>query len=347
LSGRSEVLNRRSALRTATLGLASVVGVLGVLDGCQTTTLSDAGAATQVVASGKPPRVVFIGDKPTDAFVTAIKNGADQAAKDFGLDYVFQSPNNTTFPELIQLIHAAIATRPAGMAINYYDKTFEEATSAALDAGISVVLYTNNRLERENTPSDPRIPQLAFVGQDESISGERLAHAFLPRIPTGTTVLYINPYPMFPTLTLRRDAVARVLEQAGFSVNTLNLDNTGDEGKYLTVIGPYLQAHPEVGAVITGGTSGANPTARYVADNRLSLPIATFDVGQTTSNYIQQGVIDMAVNQQPFLEGYLSVANLAMNLKYGFHPVNVNTGTDIVDRSNVDRILRLIAEGRG
>jgi simple sugar transport system substrate-binding protein len=146
---------------------------------------------------------------------------------------------------------------------------------------------------------------------------------------------------------LSAHALARVLEPAGHPLQTLNLDNSGDEGKYLTVIGPYLQAHPEVGAVISGGTSGANPTARYVADNRLKLPIATFDVGQTISNFIRQGMIDVAINQQPFLEGYLAVTNLALALKFGFQPVNVNTGTQLVDGSNVGRVLQLIAEGKG
>ena len=332
-------MGRRSALRAGSLAVAGLAGALGVLGACR--------SAPTPAGTGKAPRVVFISAKPSDSFVTAIKRGADFAAEEYGLDYVFQAPNSTTFPELIQVTLAAIAERPDGMAINYYDRTFEDSTTRALDAGIAVVLYTNNRFEGENAPSDPRIRELGFVGQDESTSGEKLARAFMPRIPAGAAVLYVNPYPMFPTLAMRRDSVARVLEPAGHSVQTLNLDNSGDEGKYLVVIGPYLQAHPEVGAVISGGTSGANPTAKYVADNKLSLPIATFDVGQTTSNYIRQGIIDVAINQQPFLEGYLAVANLALNLKYGLQPVNVNTGTQLVDKSNVERVLQLIAEGKG
>lgn len=335
-------VDRRSAIKTGSLAFIGMAGAIGLLEGCQAVPLAAGGTTTQ-----KAPRVVFISSKPSDSFVTAIKNGADQAAKDYGLDYVFQASNNTTFPELIQVTLAAIAARPDGIAINYFDKTFEDSTIKALDAGIAVVLYTNNRFEGENAPSDPRISQLAFVGQDESTSGVKLASAFLPHIADGAAVLYVNPYPMFPTLTLRRDAIARVLERAGHPVQTLNLDNSGDEGKYLSVIGPYLRAHPEVGAVISGGTSGANPTAKYVADNQLGLPIATFDVGQTTSNYIQQGVITVAINQQPFLEGYMAVSNLALHLKYGFEPVNVNTGTQIVDQSNVDRVLTLLAQGRG
>jgi len=341
-------VDRRSALRTGSLVLAGMAAALGLLEGCRSAALPGSVPATQAAAgNAKAPRVVFISTKPSDTFVTAIKNGADFAANEYGLDYVFQAPNNTTFPELVQVTLAAIAARPDGMAINYYDKTFEDSTSKALDAGIAVVLYTNNRFEGDNAPSDPRIPMLAFVGQDESTSGAKLAQAFLPHLPDGATVLYVNPYPMFPTLAMRRDGIARILEPAGHPVQTLNLDNSGDEGEYLSVIGPYLQAHPEVGAVVSGGTSGANPTAKYVADNYLSLPIATFDVGQTTSNYIQQGIITLAINQQPFLEGYFAVANLALNLKFGFQPVNVNTGTQFVDKSNVDLEMKLIAEGKG
>jgi len=171
-------LDRRSALKAGSLALMGLVGAVGLLDSCQVAPSASSPVSQVPGSGGKAPRVVFISGKPSDSFVTAIKNGADQAAKDYELDYVFQASNNTTFPELIQVTLAVIASRPDGMAINYYDKTFEDSTTKALDAGIAVVLYTNNRFEGENAPSDPRIPQLAFVGQDESASGEKLASDF-------------------------------------------------------------------------------------------------------------------------------------------------------------------------
>ncbi|MBV9323427.1 MAG: hypothetical protein JO352_06535 [Chloroflexi bacterium] len=149
-------------------------------------------------------------------------------------------------------------TDPMPVAAIYYDdKMFEDSTASPY-AGIAVVLYTNNRFEGQNAPSDLRIPMLAFVGQDEFTSGAKLAQAFLPHLPDGTTVLYVNPYPMFRTLAMGRDGIAQVLEPAGHPVQMLNLDSSGDEGEYLSVIGPYLQAHPEVGAVLSG-TSASNP----------------------------------------------------------------------------------------
>jgi ABC-type sugar transport system substrate-binding protein len=149
--------DRRSLLRA--VGLAGAIGTAALLDACQPfITPSSSGTGGQApVQGGKSPRVVFISAKPSDSFVTSIKNGADQAAMDYGLDYVFQSPSNNTFPEQIQVTLAAIASKPDGIAINYYGKPFEDSTSKALDAGITVVLYNNNQLEGENVPTDSRI----------------------------------------------------------------------------------------------------------------------------------------------------------------------------------------------
>jgi simple sugar transport system substrate-binding protein len=157
----------------------------------------------------------------------------------------------------------------------------------------------------------------------------------------------ITPFPQSYALKVRRDAVAHALDGAGLAHADLNMDNSGDEGKYLSVIGPYLAAHNDIGAVVGMGNPGSNPAAKYLSDNHLSFPIATFDVGPTTATYIQQGVVSLAINQQPFLQGYMSIVNLALALKFGFTPVNVNTGTSVVNRSNVDAVLRLIAQGKG
>ena len=79
---------------------------------------------------------------------------------------------------------------------------------------------------------------------------EILAAAFVPTSPPGTTVLLINPFPQSHALKVRRDAVAHALDGAGLAYADLNMDNSGDEGKYLSVIGPYLAAHNEIGAIV-------------------------------------------------------------------------------------------------
>src|SRR6267142_1311026 len=104
------------------------------------------------------PTIYVIAPSLTDPFWITEQNGANQAGQDFGVTVVFQAPaQDTGDAGMVPLVQAAIAAKPAGIAIDFTSKTMEAATVAALDAGIPVVLYNNNRFEGENAPSDKRI----------------------------------------------------------------------------------------------------------------------------------------------------------------------------------------------
>jgi len=320
-----------------------------VVSACQSTTPSPAASAGASSGGGSAsnPTVYIIAPSLTDPFWIAEKNGADQAAKDFGVNVVFQAPaQDTGDAGMEQLARAAVAAKPAGIAIDYTSKTMEAVTTVALDAGIKVVLYNNNRFEGDNAPSDARISSLAFVGQDESTSGVKLADAWIGTLKTpGCPVLVVNPFPTAFVLTLRANGVKQVLQEKGFKAE--DLAAKGDEQQNLSLIGAKLQQEPSICGIVGLGNPAANPAAKYVGDNKLSIPVATFDVGKEAADYIAAGSLTMAINQQPFLQSYFAVANLANQIKYGLQPVNVNTGTQIVTKDNIDQVKQVIAASRG
>jgi len=296
-------------------------------------------------AAGEPT-IYVIGPSLTDPFWITEQNGAKQAGHDFGVNVVFEAPaQDTGDAGMVPLVQGAIATKPAGIAIDYVSKTMEGVTSAALNAGIPVVLYNNDRFEGANAPNDKRIPGLAFVGQDESISGAILAKAWLPDLPPKPCkVLIVNPFPTAFVLTLRADGVKRVLDATHYPY--ADLAATGDEGQNLSLIGAALQADKGICGVVGLGDPAANPAGRYIGQNHLKIPVATFDVGAETAALIKNGWITMAINQQPFLQTYFAVANLANEIKYNLTPVNVNTGTSIVTDKNIDTVQACIKAGR-
>ena len=306
--------------------------------------LATGGAAS--IAAADEPTVYVIAPSLTDPFWITEQNGAKQAAHDFGVSVVFQAtPQDTGDAGMVPLIQAAIAAKPAGIAIDYVSKTMEAPTVAALNAGIPVVLYNNDRFEGENAPSDPRIRHLAFVGQDESISGEILAKAWLPSLPaTPCKVLIVNPFPTAFVLTLRADGVKRALDAAHYPHSDLTA--TADEGQNLSLISAALQADKGICGIVGLGNPAANPAAQYVGENNLKLPVATFDVGAEAAKRIKDGTLTMAINQQPFLQAYFAVANLVNEAKYSLTPVNVNTGTSIVTQKNIDTVIACIKAGR-
>jgi simple sugar transport system substrate-binding protein len=297
-------------------------------------------------AATNEPTVYVIAPSLTDSFWITEQNGAEQAGRDFGVNVVFQAtPQDTGDAGMVPLIQAAVAAKPAGIAIDYVSKTMEASTTAALNAGIPVVLYNNNRFEGDNAPSDKRILNLAFVGQNESVSGEILAKAWMPDLPSAPCkVLIVNPFPTAFVLTLRGDGVKRALDAAHYP--HADLSATGDEGQNLSLISAALQADKGVCGVVGLGNPAANPAAQYVGENNLKIPVATFDVGAEAAKRIKDGTLTMAINQQPFLQAYFAVANLANQAKYSLSPVDVNTGTSIVTSKNIDTIIACIRAGR-
>jgi simple sugar transport system substrate-binding protein len=75
----------------------------------------------------------------------------------------------------------------------------------------------------------------------------------------------------------------------------------------------------------------------------LNIPIGGFDLSQDILAAIKSGVINATVDQQPYIQGFQSVMNLALNLKYGITPSNINTSNRaLIDQTNVDQVVSLV-----
>ena len=295
------------------------------------------------------PKIYVVAPLVNNTFWQAVKNGAQQAAKDYGVNLVYAAPQTGQEQAMPPLINAAIASGAKGVAIDYSGKFMEQITKKALGRGLAVVLYNNNRFEKQSggATTDPAVTRLAYVGQDERFSGEVLAKAFGPLIKKKGTVLLVNPFPTAFVLSLRASGVSRGLKAQGFKTTVLPADTGGDEPKNQQIISSYLTAHPSTVAVVGLGGPGGNPAARAVKEKGLKIPVAVFDVDKTTAMLIQQGGMTLALDQQPYLQGYFAVANLALKVKFGFTPVNVDTGTSIVTKKNLAEVLKRINSGRG
>jgi ABC-type sugar transport system substrate-binding protein len=169
-----------------------------------------------------------------------------------------------------------------------------------------------------------------------------LGAAFLSYLPKGQgTVLIVNPYPGAFVLTLRDQGVAAVLQAAGYKTAALNVNGDDPETTIEATIGAYLQAHASsIVGVVGLGDPAASPAAQYLDQHKMKIPV-TYSIMKTPGS---DEVV--ALDQQPFLQAYYAVQDLAMEMTYGFQPVSVNTGTFIVTHSNVGLVGQLVALGR-
>ena len=80
-----------------------------------------AGMASAAMAQDAIRIVVVTHGQAADPFWSVIKNGLDEAAKDMGVTAEYRAPDTFDMVQMAQLIDAAVASRPDGLAVSIPD----------------------------------------------------------------------------------------------------------------------------------------------------------------------------------------------------------------------------------
>ena len=73
-----------------------------------------------------------------------------------------------------------------------------------------------------------------------------------------------------------------------------------------------------------------------------SAKLVTFDLNADAAQAIKDGKIEFSIDQQPYVQGYMAVQSLYLNMKNGNDIGGgrpVLTGPSFVDSTNIDAIL--------
>ncbi len=74
--------------------------------------------------------------------------------------------------------------------------------------------------------------------------------------------------------------------------------------------------------------------------------IATFDFDPTTLTAIQSGQVLFAIDQQQYLQGYLPMIWIALNVQYGLKPVQTElSGPNFILAKDAASVMALSAAG--
>lgn len=330
---------------------------------CCALTLAATGSLVGVVSTSASAattsKVIYvIGYQTDNPFWILEGKGAMAAGKAFGVTVRYEAPSGgaaATDAGMISLADPALATHPYGIAIDYTDKTMEAPVLKALAQGTKVVLYNNNLFEGKGSAAttNPKVTNLAYVGQTNTpgspdASGAVAARALLPYLPKGHgTVLIINPFAEAYVLTLRQAAATSTLKAAGYKTEDLIVNGDDPEASLEATIGAYLTGHKGIVGVVGLGDPAGNPATRYIMSKHLNVPVVTIDMENETYDLMKApgSVLKAAVDQEPYLQGYYAVEDLALEMKYGFIPVSVNTSNYIVTQSNLSGLSKLLTEG--
>lgn len=308
------------------------------------------GLATGGAAAQDGANIYVVGGKADDPFFSVIKKGVDDAAlavQPYGgtVNFLQLQTYDQIGPDAANLVRTAINQGADGIAVpNWVPEAEDPAIQAAIQAGIPVMLYNSGGMEKAE-----ELGALNYIGSDEYLAG-RAGGEYLAE-NGATNAICVNTVPGAANLEARCKGVIDAMSEAGQSAEQLPLPATsfGNPTAVAEAIKARLLQDDSIDGIITisqaDADSAANAIAQAGAGERVLL--GGFDMNQTILDRIQNGTQAFAIDQQPYLQGYLATALLHSHAAFGTDvPTNpILTGPAIVDASNVEQALAGLAQG--
>ena len=270
-----------------------------------------------------------------DAFWSIVKAGAVKGGQDMGVDVQYQSDGDPQ--KQSQLIDAAVNQKVDGIAVSMANPdALKTSIAAAVTAGIPVITI-NSGGDRSK-----EFGAMTHVGQDEQIAGEAAG----ARLKEGGIKHLLCVIQEAGNVALEQRCAA---SKAGLGATTENLqvDNNNLTGAQST-IKAKLQQDTSIDGVLTLGGQMATVAAAAISEAGSSAKLATFDLSADVTKLVADGKALFAVDQQPYVQGYLPVVMLTLyksnlNTVGGGNPVL--TGPSFVTQENAQQIAELAAAG--
>ncbi len=67
----------------------------------------------------------------------------------------------------------------------------------------------------------------------------------------------------------------------------------------------------------------------------LDVAFAAFDLSPRTVRLIRDGIVDFAIDQQPYMQANLVIQLLVITARYQMTPLDIDTSVSVVDATNV------------
>jgi len=299
---------------------------------------------------GKGLTIYWIGGAAGDPFDARLYKGATDAAKLLGVNLVYV--HTAWDPDkMVQEFSKAIEHNPDGIVVMGhpgYDALaplFETAASK----GILVTL------------ANVDIPELrekywftGYVGQDlyqsGYVLGKEAVKRYSDKLKEGARAAIFSGSWEQPARALRAIGVEDALKEAGLIVDRVSHppEVYGNPSEGLSYVQAYLAAHPDVVLICFDGggtTAAAEDYLKNLGKNPGEIIVIGFDLTPGSVKGIKDGYIQLVIDQQPYLQGFMTVLNLVLSKNWMFQGLYIDTGGAIIDKDTIGEVEQLVEEG--
>ncbi|MEJ8475657.1 sugar ABC transporter substrate-binding protein [Roseibium algae] len=305
-----------------------------------TAAIAFTGLATPA-AHAEGERYVLVSHAPdSDSWWNVIKNSIQVAGDQMGVEVEYRNPPTGDLADMARIIEQASASNPDGIIATIADyDVLSGPLSNAVAKGIPVITINSGTEEQSKA-----LGALMHVGQPEHAAGKGAGEK--AKAAGVTNFVCVNHYITNPASVERCQGYADAL---GVELGGQMIDSGQDPAEIKSKVMAYLQTHPETNGILTLGPTSAHPTLSALDEmgKAGTIHFGTFDLSGEIAEAIKSGTIAFAIDQQPYLQGYLPVVILTNLTRYGVVPGNsINSGPGFVTKSNIGLVEKFAGEYR-
>ncbi|MCF4123093.1 sugar ABC transporter substrate-binding protein [Antribacter sp. KLBMP9083] len=294
--------------------------------------------------------IYVVGGKSDDPFWSRVKRGAEDAAKVVeasGGSVTWLGPQNydNLGPDAAKLIDTAVSNgADAVVGPDWVPEAEDAAFKRVVEKDIPLFIYNSGGLEAADA-----VGALNYVGSDDHVAGVTGGEYLGEQ--GAQHVLCVNTLPGAANSESRCAGLAEGIEGAGGEAEQLPMPSSsfGNPTAVSQGIKAALLKDDTIDAVVTIGTGDADAAASAIDQAGLGdkVSLGTFDLDETQLERIKEGKQLFAIDQQPYMQGYLAVSMANSYVLYGIELPQrpILTGPAIIDASNVDSAIAGAAAG--
>ena len=273
---------------------------------------------------------------PGDTFWDIIRKGAEMAAQKDNVNLEYSNDPDAT--RQAQLIQAAIDKGVDGIAVTSpHPGALWAAFASALAADIPVTMFNAGEADWQD------LGAIGYFGQGETPAGIAVGERVVA--DGATQVICVIQEQGQQQLEDRCDGV--IEGAAGATVERVYVDGR-DDSAVVTTLQAALTENPSIDYIVTLGAQFALNAVSAKEGAGSEARIGTFDTNAALVEAVQNGEVEWAIDQQPYLQGYMAVDAIWLYINNG-NTIGggqaVATGPAFIDADNIDAVAEFAAGG--
>lgn len=297
------------------------------------------------IAQDAAPKIVVVSGPVWDPFFSALKKGADDAAKNLGIEYQYSTIQDASNPQadLARLLDQAVASEPDVLIVgNFFPDAYGPILKRAKDAGINIIIQDGGYSTWKE------VGAFAYVGYDpDSLgvsAGEISAKA---GVKNG---LCFNHVPGNPALEALCNSYIKAITDAGGKgkVLSVSVQDTQNSQAILQALKGALAADDTIDGIMTLGATQTDLAAQAAAESGKAdgaIKIGGSGLSTKVLEQIRDGKVLFGVDLQAYLDGYYGIVLAYQKAVYNLSPVEpIYAGPRFVYKDDAQSIIDINAK---